>query len=434
MKRFIFLLCLVAGISSVGIGQGILVRGQVTDKQTGQPVVAANILLPDGTGTYSGAEGNFEIRVPAFPVVLNVSHISYGKTVVKLDRDPGGLLIVELEELVSEIGEVQVSARKLRILTEKDDFTLQDFAFDSDYLWLIGYLNNQANQGRLWLANWFGDTISSVKVQNPERLFNDVFGSVHLVMKDSVHQLLAETGRILFSYSFERNDFFQTMAPIRAGFAGNLVYQTFLPEKQGLHTYFYSGIDQKPYFLSLTRDTCEENSQLFDHLYGPGMVLMEALYSYDYKVRLEALHAIGRNKISSPGVVNRRVNVPVFSLNDTLFLVNLYKDSLLTFGPRGHLVRTVPINYHKDTFLFETHYRKLQYLPDPVNHMLYLLQRKTTAWILTEFNPVTGKAGAQVPLPDFPGMSGITVNGKAVYFLYPEKKYPYYVRLFRYQL
>jgi len=39
-----------------------------------------------------------------------------------------------------------------------------------------------------------------------------------------------------------------------------------------------------------------------------------------------------------------------------------------------------------------------------------------------------------VMLPNFPGMAQITVSNNAVYFLYPEKKYPYYVRLYRYQL
>jgi len=320
MKRFIFFVCLVAGISGVAMGQGILVRGRVIDKNTGQNVVAANIMLPDGTGTYSGAEGKFEIKIPGFPVRLRVSHITYGKTEVLLAKDPGTLLVIELEEMVSAIGEVQVSARKLRVLTEKDDFTLQDFALDREHLWLIGYLKNQANQGRLWLANWFGDTLASVKVQNPERLYTDVFGNVHLVMKDSVHQVFGVDGRITYPYSYDRNDFFQTMAPIRAGFAGNLVYQKFLPEKQGLHTYYYSGVDQKPYFLSLTRDTCEENSQMFEHVYGPDMMLMDLLWSDNYKIRLEALHAIGRNKISRSSVVNRRVEVPVFSLSDSLYL------------------------------------------------------------------------------------------------------------------
>lgn len=100
--------------------------------------------------------------------------------------------------MVSEIGEVQ------------------DFAFDNEHLWLLGYLKNQATQGRLWLANWFGDTISSIPVQNPERLYTDFFGNVHLVMRDSVYQVYSDGKVPLFAYAYDRSLFFQTIG-IRTG-------------------------------------------------------------------------------------------------------------------------------------------------------------------------------------------------------------------------
>lgn len=432
MKAILLGICIL--FATCGFSQTLIINGKVIDKKSGQPIIAANIVLPDGIGTYSGADGSFSIKIDHFPVTLRISHISFGKTDFILQSDPKKQIIIELEELVSEIGEVQVSARKLRILTEKDDFTLQDFAFDKDNLWLLGYLKNQATQSRLWLANWYGDTITSIPVQNPERLYTDFFGNVHLVLRDSVHQVFFGGTDILMPYAYERNGFFETMTPIKAAFGHNLVYQEFLPEQQGLHTYYYSENDQKPYFLSNTRDTAEEVRKVDEHVLGYGMGLLLQAMSTDSSIRWIAIKAIAENKRTKNLVFNRQVQVPVFSFMDKLFLVNLYKDSLNVYDPSGKYIHSIAIDYHKDTVLYNLKYLELSYLIDPVSQRTYILHRTVTSWLLYEFDTNSGCIGARIPLPDFPGMSGIKVYGQAVYFLYPEKKYPYYVRLYRYQL
>lgn len=432
MKAILLGICIL--FAANGFSQSVIIRGKVIDKSTRQPVIGASIVLPNGTGTSSDANGDFKFSIGRFPVTLTISHVSYGKMEVPLPSDPKKQIIIELEELVSDIGEVQVTGTKLRNLTEKDDFTLQDFAFDKENLWLLGYMKNQATQGRLWLANLFGDTLKSVPVQNPERLYNDVFGIVHLVDRDSVYQVFNDGHEIVFPYSFDRTSFFRTMSPIVAAFSGNLVYQSFLPNQQGLHTYYYNGLDQKPYFLNSIRDTSEESRQLIEHVFGPGLYLIEAMQSEIPKIKWEAVNAVGRNKMSKSRVVNRRISVPVFSLMDTLYIVNLYKDSLIAYDTTGRFIRAVPINFHLDSVLFDVKFRDIVYLEDPISHRMYLLQRTTAQWTMVPFEPSTGRTGEQIPLPDFPGMRGIKVNGHSVYFLYPEKKYPYYVRLYRYQL
>jgi hypothetical protein len=434
MKRSFILLFLVFIFTGVSLAQGIFIRGQIIDKLSRQPIIAASIILPDSTGTSSGGDGKFRLKINEFPIKLIVSHIAYGKTEVELQVDPKALIIIEMEEAVSAIGEVQISAKKLRILTEKDDFTLQDFACDKNHLWLLGYLKNQATRGRLWLSNLFGDTLNSIPVQNPERLYTDLFGNVHLVMRDSVYHMYSDGKKMLIAYAYDRSVFFQTISPIKAAFAGKLVYQEYLPGKQGLHSYFYSTENPKPFFLSVIRDSAEEARQIFEHIYGKNMYLLEMAQSPSPSARADARSMIADNKRTKSEVFNRQVQVPVFSLMDTLYMVNLYKDSLMAYNSAGRFIHSISINYHRDSLLFDVHYRNLSYLVDPITNRMFLLQRKTTSWILSEFFPSSGRVGQKIPLPDFPGMTGITAHGQAIYFLYPEKKYPFYVRLYRYQL
>jgi hypothetical protein len=373
MKNLLILVVLIFGTGC--FAQSIKISGLITDKNSGQPIAAASIKLPDGTGISSGTNGKFEIRITRLPIKLKIRHVSYQTKEIDLITDPKSLVRIELEELVSEIREVNISAQRLKNLTENEDFTLQDFAFDKNHLWLLGYMKNNPLRGRLWIADAFGDTITSIPVRKPEKLYTDLFGNVQLVMSDTVYQVYSDGKAMVFAYPYEKAQFFKTITPIKAIFAGKPVYQDYVHWKQGLHTYYYSQADQKSYFLNIARDSAEEVRQLIDYIYG-----------------------------------------------ENRWIIN------------GKFARAIPIKFHQDSLLFDVLFRDLTYLTDPVSQRMYLLQRKTTAWKLNEFNPSAGRVGKQVQLPDFPGMSGITIYDHAVYFLYPEKKYPNYVRLYRYTI
>lgn len=415
-------------------GQSIMVHGLITDKRTGQPVIGANIVLPDGMGTTTGAEGKFSIKIVRFPVKLKISHVTYHPKDINLISDPKSQVIIELEESVSEIREVRISAKRLSNLTEKEDFSLQDFAFDKDHLWLLGYLKNNPLRGRLWLADVFGDTITSISVRKPERLYTDFFGNVHLVMSDSVYQVYSDGKTIFFPYASMKSEFFKTMDPIKAIIAGKPVFQDYVRWKQGLHTHFFSPVDQKSYLLNVARDSVEEVRQIMDYVYGENRWIKLGTMSKDPEWRMKCVILYAERRRTKDTVSYQHVRVPLFAYCDSLFVINLYKDSLLTYSPEGKFTRAIPIAFHQDARLVDVLFRDLTYLQDRVSQRMYLLQRKTALLKLSEFYPSEGRVGIQIPLPDFPGMSCITVYDRAVYFLYPEKKYPNYVRLFRYQL
>ena len=149
---------------------------------------------------------------------------------------------------------------------------------------------------------------------------------------------------------------------------------------------------------------------------------------------LNAWKYIREHKLTKDLAVNHKVKTPVFSMADTLYLINLYKDSLNVYDPSGKYNRSISIKFHRDSLLFDVNYKDLSYLTDPIYNKAYVLKKGTGTVDLTAFDPSSGRLGSRVPIPDYPGMSEIKIFGHAVYFLYPEKKYPYYVRLHRYIL
>jgi uncharacterized secreted protein with C-terminal beta-propeller domain len=69
-----------------------------------------------------------------------------------------------------------------------------------------------------------------------------------------------------------------------------------------------------------------------------------------------------------------------------------------------------------------------------LNDTLYILERQNAGWAINRLNFHTGKIEKRIPLPNYPGMTKITIFKNAIYFLYDQKNFPYYVRLYRYQL
>jgi hypothetical protein len=425
MKRTILLIFILPALANALCAQEFIIHGRVIDKKSRQPIIAANLVLPDGSGAYSTDGGQFSLKVDAFPVKIKISHISYGNTEIILNYAPDKEVIVELEELVEEIGEVQITAKRLRILTEKEDFSIQDFAFDNEYLWLLGYTNNQAGKGKLWLANWFGDTLTSIPVSRPESLYRDVFGSVHLVLKDSVYQLFTTDRKIVFAYAVSRTDFFSLMEPIRAGFAGKLAYADINSFEQKAVIYFREAYVAGKQMLTIVEDEIGRRDRRLEIKVGS----MWTEYSSKNPVKRGT-------KVSS--IISNTIKVPIFSWKDTLFVINMLKDSLLSFTPEGKFKRAVPFSYCTDTTLSglggEPRYRNISILADPAGKGMYILERKGFSWILLPLDPNTGSLSTPVTLPEFPDMYRISICGNAAYFLYPEKKWPYFVRLYRYQL
>jgi hypothetical protein len=425
MKRTFLLILILYALANALFGQETQLRGRVIDKKSRQPIIAANLVLPDGSGTYSSDGGQFLLTVENFPVKIKISHISYGNTEITLNYAPDEEIIVELDELVEEIGEVQITAKRLRILTEKDDFSIQDFAFDKEYLWLLGYTNNQAGKGKLWLANWFGDTLTSMPVSRPEALYRDVFGSVHLVLKDSVYQLFASNQKILLTYSVDRTDFFNLMEPIRAGFAGKLAYADINSFEQKAVIYYREAYVSGKQMLTIVEDEVGRRDKRLE--YKVGSMWIDLASAYPVK---------RGTKVSQ--IISNTIKVPIFSWKDTLFVINMIKDSLLSYTPDGKFKRAVPFDYCTDTSLSglggEPRYRNISILADPAGKGMYILERKGFSWILLPLDPNTGSLSTPVTLPEFPDMYRIAICGNAAYFLYPEKKWPYFVRLYRYQL
>lgn len=100
-----------------------VLRGEVVDKTTGEPLIGANVLIAGTTtGTVTEWDGSFQIKVPTLPVVLEFRYTGYEPYSQTIESDKGKL-VIQLEtssvliEAVSVVGSRISDKRKESPLT-----------------------------------------------------------------------------------------------------------------------------------------------------------------------------------------------------------------------------------------------------------------------------------------------------------------------------
>jgi len=411
--------------------------GQIIDQGTSEGISSVHIIKPDGRGSISDEEGFFDLEVDSLPVNLIIRHTAYGESQVHIDYPAPNPLIIRIMKHISQIGQVQVSVERMRILNENMNVSISDFALDNQQLWMLGYRNNQADQGFLWLASSLGDTICSLAFHGAAELFRDVFGNVHLINKDQALQLFGLQDSIVIIDTLSLSEFNRDLRSIKARFTDKLVYQAFLPGKQGLHFFYYDPAEPRPKFLTLVRDSAEEQRHQHDLIYGVGgekyfKNVIDKELTID---RLLTYQNISNLKKNRDRIINRDVKAPLIGTSDHLYLFNLYKDSLLTYSADGRLESAIPITFHRRAHsLSGFEYANFDCLHDPISNQIYLLTKQSSGSELVPFDTSTGMPGSSLNLPRLSGMTKVKVWGYAAYFLYADKTAPGYNRLYRLQL
>ena len=393
-------------------------NGRIVDKKSGEAVIAATVGTSGIFGTITDSTGHFSLSINKVPVTLSISHIAYGLQTIEVSEIREQLMVIRLEQLITRIPEVRISGKRIQALTKKANYTVTDYEFDGPYMWMIGFLNNNPAQGRLLLCNHYGEVITTAPVQPKARLYRDLFQNIHLMLPDSVYQLLPANDSIRFLYTEATGTFLSVMGGYQTSFNRGLVALNYRNEEDVLYLIYIDSTLNAPLEIPLTKVESKWSGYL-EKKYG-----WIARYFGERTLQL----VINQQK----GYYFQRMASSLFTLKDSLFVVNLHENQLHGFGPGLTDLRTVPIYFFmKETEVITDVYQPFKILTDRALGIAYVQYHINNNWRMVPLDQTTGDIGPDLPLPDFNGMDQISIHNGAVYFLYPEKNFPYYTRLFR---
>jgi len=397
--------------------QQVTVKGRIIDKKSGEPVFAATISVKGARNTISDIDGRFSLAVEKFPVTLAVSHVSYGELTVVLQK-MAEEVVIRLDPRVNRIPEVRVTGgmNRVQMLNKRARYTITDYQFEGPYMWFIGFMDNSPRGGRLYLGNPYGDTICSVPAPGQVRLYRDYFGKIHLVRQDSVYQLFNTGDSIRLLFPESRSNFIKLMSSYEVAFGNGLARLMHDPIKEELSLIYIDSTLIRPKRIYLYNHF-DENGYLgkryawLGRYFGPRTLnLMINQQRRNYLLTMRS---------------------SLFTFGDTLYVINLQDNQLHTFSTDLHENRVVPLTfYFKDSDYLSEAYMPFRIITDPLKHQAYVVFNINSHTSIFPLNGQTGQIGTEIALPRSNAMDKLSIYNNTLYYIYPEKLFPYYQRLY----
>lgn len=416
--RFLFLLAGLIIFTNIHSNCQVI-NGQIIDRVSRKGIDMVTVTVSPTSGTLTDSLGYFSIEVPKYPVELSISHLSYGAQSFTLNYHPKQKLVFQLEEIRTYIPEILVSGKKLQILTKGADYSISHFEFDDKYMWQLGMVNNRANKGRLYLANLVGDTVHSIPAELPAILHKDYFGNVHYETKDSIFQLYGMNDSIQLLYGNKREEFHESMDGFDESLGSGLIFFLHMPNQRGKQMYYIDSSIREPEQIKVKEKLIYDFSWLPPHLQQLGRYLGDRTVQQILDQQLDYF------KANNPDTI--------FTLKDSLYLVDLSNDKIHTIGPDRKMVRSVPISFHHQAnpTVTNLYLNYDEFVIDNLNQKAYIQYHTNNNWRFVPFDHLTGRTGQEIPTPKFNAMANIRIHGGAIYFTYPEKVFPYFQRIYR---
>ena len=123
----------------------------------------------------------------------------------------------------------------------------------------------------------------------------------------------------------------------------------------------------------------------------------------------------------------------IFKYGESVCVIDLDNEKVNTIGPDLELKNSAPISFHHQPIptITNLYLNYKDFLVDELTNNVYIVYRKNNKWRFVPFDPLEGTTGRDLDIPDFNAMSNVRIHGGAIYFLYPEKNYPFFQRIFR---
>ena len=85
MKHPLLLIAFLTFLSFGLFSQGIIIKGQISDQKTGEPLAFVNVLSNDGRGAVSDIDGKFSMKTGRNTLTLHLSYVGYHPQSVDID-------------------------------------------------------------------------------------------------------------------------------------------------------------------------------------------------------------------------------------------------------------------------------------------------------------------------------------------------------------
>ena len=365
----------------------LLVLSPITASAQNSEVLNINVIVSDTTGkalkdvaiynskqNLIGITNNFGKTIVSarYGDVIVFSHISYEQ--IRLMISDGNIF----DKKDNECGMLVVMNEKTNILPEAEIVeNVPHLAYSNKQVWVSDYIVNNSgmyliidsnSEHSLIFLSHEQDTLAKAKINKKfDYLYEDAFGNIHLLSKDTAYQTYYDGERLNMLYPVAIKTFKQKLMPVQVITDSLLVLQR------------YASMWQEILYISVNRNN-KETKTLID-CYGPTREwgrtyyrdmkkdgIIDAIQKENpmFPDIMEMLGIEKNNTFGDDAIENTFVDFessqraryrlqPIYSpiafFNDTIYVFDLEKDKLIKFTENGTFVKDVDISFHRTTYL-----------------------------------------------------------------------------------
>lgn len=410
----IFLLLFAGGAINTTWSQvEAIVKGKVVN-ENGIPIKGASVKLGN-TDARTNSVGVFTAKTTSFPAKLTVNHSLFMEYTDRIAlperwRDTIRVLVV-MTGKEKELEEVTVSSEKIFWVYPRKQANVLDFLVQPDNGILI--CCSDKNTYFMRSLNEQGEKLNETPIRShPKKLYRDCTEAIHLVYSDSIYETALVNNSIgIFQAKAKRGIF-------------DLLQSCVYKDNHNLMKYNYSNEGQRIEYLTIdikskvaktlyVGEDRTEYRQMEEYKYEHYMA-DEKMFHSQTSDELRITRKIWNSKQFYDLIVINPIYIPMFELNDSLFIFDHVNDSAVVFTKEGNRVRSFPIFYH--------------YFKDWKNELITNLE-KTRVFArfesegittLKEINLVNGKTESIIQLEKHTFPENIQIHGDFIYYLYKD--------------
>jgi|GEM_PF-1632452 len=412
--------CLGSGSGSGAGNAGFVLKGKVIDSKTKLAIPGVSIYVNETfIGTITNGEGNYILKVPVVPATLVFSCIGYTRRYFTFNTPPKEDFNVTLDPSVQEIPEVLITGKKTPVsISDEQDLYVTDYEFYDNHILLLGHPGKRSTQTLLVLMDRMGKRILKREIRKGENLYRDPFNNLHLLTADSAYQVFFDGSDFQLLYPTGKERFMSAFPEFLELYHNKVILRQYDFEDQAMLYYFYSLADSTidRFWVGATPEVYRKVDRVRAAIRitpdGKGTSRFN-LFNADERFVKMAYY--------SP------IFCPLEIVRDTIYIFNFPQGIIETFGPRGNPTDTPTAI----TFQTIDGWQKRLY-NDQVTGKLYTEFLRNGITELREINVKNGSLSPnKIIIPKFENITKLMVNDGYLYFLYEERLYPNYMRLYR---
>jgi len=196
---------LVGFSTSCYLQETIILKAQVVDATSLDPLIAATILVPDSTiGVISDENGSFKIVVPRSVKELSISYVGYEQKIISIE-ELKEIKVVKLNRSNSYLDEITILASPVIVPLTRRVESIVDFSIENDR---ILFLSRKRKEGyRLKLTTFEGEVLDSFslkKIKGIEALSTSCLQTHFLLTEYHSYQINVENDIISILHKDDR--------------------------------------------------------------------------------------------------------------------------------------------------------------------------------------------------------------------------------------